>query len=114
MLLLEAAGASVDVAGAGVAAGSVVVVSVMAVVVVGESSVAELVFDWSEATSASLCLLAVAVTTLPSPATLNQTGPAQLPRKSNKPTICALYNAIPLYARDKSRLEIAFVPPRAK
>ena len=92
MLLLEAAGVGVEVGVdiTGAAAGSVVVVSVMAVVVVGESSVAELVFNWSEATSASLCLLAVAVTTLPSPATLNQTGPAQLPRKSNKPTICAL------------------------
>ena len=57
MLLLEAAGVGVEVGVdiIGAAAGSVVVVSVMAVVVVGESSVAELVFDWSEATSASLC-----------------------------------------------------------
>ena len=53
--MLEVSGASVDGAGAGVAAGSIVVVSVLVVVVVGESSVAELVFDWSEATSASLC-----------------------------------------------------------
>jgi len=57
VLLLEAAGVGVEVGVdiIGAAAGSVVVVSVMAVVVVGESSVAELVFDWSEATSASLC-----------------------------------------------------------